>query len=321
MKFTWTEEQKAFADSLESLLAGADTVGAARAWAEDDTEAGLRLWNRLAEQGVNALNVSEENGGMGATAVESVIAFEALGRHGVPGPWVEAAAFLPAALGDHELVGELAEGAVATVQYAPHTPYALDADVAAHVFTVSGGSLATATPGERAERSVDWTRRLFRVAPGEAVTAGGDLEAAFDAAVLATAAQLLGAGERLLADTVAYAKQRRQFGREIGSYQALKHKLADVRIALDFARPLVNGAALTQGTAEGSRDASAAKVYAAEAAYLASRVALQAHGAIGYTRELDLSIWITKVRALVTAWGTPAVHRNRILDSLVAEGA
>jgi alkylation response protein AidB-like acyl-CoA dehydrogenase len=110
---------------------------------------------------------------------------------------------------------------------------------------------------------------------------------------------------------VAYAKQRRQFGREIGSYQAIKHQLADVRIALDFARPLLFGAAL------GEVPASAAKIAAGDAAYLASRVALQVHGAIGYTREFDLGLWITRVRALVTAWGTPAYHRARVLEGLV----
>ena len=105
-------------------------------------------------------------------------------------------------------------------------------------------------------------------------------------------------------------KQRKQFGREIGSYQAIKHRLADVRIALDFARPLVFGAAL------GEVPASAAKVACGDAAYLAARTALQVHGAVGYTRELDLSLWILKVRALVTAWGTPAYHRARVLEAI-----
>ncbi|GAB4003350.1 acyl-CoA dehydrogenase family protein [Nocardioides ultimimeridianus] len=136
-------------------------------------------------------------------------------------------------------------------------------------------------------------------------------------ATLATAAYLLGAGERVLADTVAYARQRRQFGREIGSYQAIKHQLADVRIALDFARPLVFGAAL----APAPRSVSAAKVQAGEAAYLASRTGLQVHGAIGYTRELELSRWITRIRELQSAQGTAAYHRRRILDSLLAERA
>ena len=128
--------------------------------------------------------------------------------------------------------------------------------------------------------------------------------------MLAVSAQLLGAGERVLADSVTYVKQRKQFGREIGSYQAIKHALADVRIALDFARPLVFAAAL------GEISPSAAKVATGDAAYLAARTGLQVHGAIGYTAELDLSLWLTKIRALVTAWGTPAVHRDRLLAEL-----
>ena len=128
---------------------------------------------------------------------------------------------------------------------------------------------------------------------------------AFDLAVLATSAQLLGAGERMLADSVTYVKQRKQFGREIGSYQAIKHALADVRIALDFARPLVSAPRSARSRT------SAAKVAAGDAAYLAARTGLQVHGAIGYTAEFDLSIWLTKIRALVGAWGTPAFHRAR----------
>ncbi len=129
--------------------------------------------------------------------------------------------------------------------------------------------------------------------------------------MLATAAQLLGAGERVLDDSVAYVKQRKQFGREIGSYQAIKHALADVRIALDFARPLVLRRRARRGA--GRRRA---KVAAGDAAYRAARTGLQVHGAIGYTAEFDLSLWLTKIRALVTAWGTPAVHRARLLDEL-----
>jgi alkylation response protein AidB-like acyl-CoA dehydrogenase len=283
----------------------------ARAWADGDLAPGLKLWSRLAEQGVNALVVPEDFGGMGAGPVELVLAFELLGKHVVPGPWVESAAYLPIALGHANTLAALAEGAIGTVAAPPHVPYALDADVADHVFLAAGGALSAGTAGDLT-RSVDGTRRLFPVSAASTVDSA-DLDAGFDLAVLATAAQLLGLGERILADTVAYAKQRRQFGREIGSYQAIKHALADVRIALDFARPLVHGAALDPT----SRDVSAAKVACADAAYLASRAGLQVHGAIGYTQEFDLSLWLTKVRALVTAWGTPAFHRARVLHSLV----
>ena len=212
----------------------------------------------------------------------------------MPGPWVESAAYLPVALG-REMEG------IATVAVAPHVPLALDADVADEVYV---GATLVADLGPM-RSSVDRTRRLFEVA-GEDVA----WDESFDAAVLAVSAQLLGLGERVLTDSVAYVKQRKQFGREIGSYQAIKHALADVRIALDFARPLVNAAAL------GEVSVSAAKVACSDAAYLASRTGLQVHGAIGYTQELDLSIWLTKSRALVSAWGTPAVHRARILEGL-----
>jgi alkylation response protein AidB-like acyl-CoA dehydrogenase len=300
MRFELTPEQEDFAASLDKLLAAADTPSVARAWAEGDPAPGVELWQRLVDLGVTTLLVPDSEGGLGATPVELAVAFEALGRHAVPGPLVESVAFLPSA--DSRLV---------TLAAPPHTPYALDADVAEATYLLEEDGLREATAGEML-RSVDPARRLFTVTAGD--PAGIDVaDDAFDLAALATSAQLLGCGERLLADAVEYARQRRQFGREIGSYQALKHALADVRIALDFARPLVFGAAVA-GSAP--RDVSAAKVAAGDAAYRASRVALQVHGAIGYTREHDLSLWITRVRALVGAWGTPSFHRRRVLESL-----
>jgi alkylation response protein AidB-like acyl-CoA dehydrogenase len=287
MRFELTEDQRDFVASLDRLLAGADTTKVARAWADGDHESGLKLWARLADQGVTMLATE-------ASPVEVCVAFEALGRHAVPGPWVETAAYLPVALG-REVEGS------ATVAVPPHVPLALDADVADEVYV--GTTLVTDVGPMHS--SVDRTRRLFDVGSAEVTW-----DAAFDTAVLAVSAQLLGAGERVLEDSVAYVKQRKQFGREIGSYQAIKHALADVRIALDFARPLVFAAAL------GEISPSAAKVAAGDAAYLAARTGLQVHGAIGYTAELDLSLWLTKIRALVTAWGTPAVHRERLLGSL-----
>lgn len=281
MRFELDGDEKDFAGALDSLLANADTVAVARGWADGDHGPGLKLWARLAEMGVTSL--ADE-------PVFLAIAFERLGFHAVPGPWVESVAYLGRAEG------------VATVAVPPHVPYALDADVADEVYV---GSAVAQSVGERIG-SVDPTRHLFPV------TGEGDVdEEAFDRAVLAIAAQLLGAGERILADSVTYVQQRRQFGREIGSYQAIKHALADVRIALDFARPLVLGAALAEVPA------SAAKVAAGDAAYRASRTGLQVHGAIGYTQEFDLSIWLTKIRALVTAWGTPAYHRQRVLEGLL----
>ena len=117
-------------------------------------------------------------------------------------------------------------------------------------------------------------------------------------------------------------------GRPVGAFQAVKHKLADVAIGLEFARPLLDAAALALGESHGTagpvttgpvttgRDVSAAKVACADAAYRAARAALQVHGAIGYTAEHDLSLWLAKVRALVPAWGSQAEHRARVVAGL-----
>ena len=255
--------------------------------------------------------MSEENGGLGATPIELVCAFEVLGKHAVPGPWIESAAYLATALTGPELTA-IADGAIATVAVPPHTPYAVDADIAERYVAVDG-VLHQADLGAAVE-SVDPTRRLFGVT-SESKIAHGDLDAAFDLAVLAASAELLGAGERVLDDAVTYVKQRTQFGRTIGSYQAIKHQLANVRIALDFARPLIYGAAMNPTP----RAVSAAKIQAADAANIAARIGLQVHGAIGYTAEYDLSRWILRIRALQTAWGTPTFHRERVLASLLAD--
>ena len=294
MDFRLTSEQTGFAQSLTELMTKADSVAAARAWADGDHAPGQALWKRLADQGVTALVAPEDDGGLGGTPVDLVVAFEVLGHQLAVGPWIESAALAP------QVEGEMVTAAVPSL-----SPYAVDADVA---------RLLSGTAGE-VHASVDTTRRLCR---GDRRRLFDD--AAIDRATLAAAAQLLGCGERLLADSVEYVGQRKQYGRTIGSFQAIKHQLADVRIALDFARPLVHGAALSvsTGSTASGRDVSAAKVAAGDAAYLASRVALQVHGAIGYTAEFDLGLWINRVRALVGAWGSSSYHRGRVADSLGA---
>ncbi|MEV6543256.1 acyl-CoA dehydrogenase family protein, partial [Streptomyces sp. NPDC051665] len=169
--------------------------------------------------------------------------------------------------------------------------------------------------------SLDPARRLFRAPTGgELLAVGPHVTAAVAHALtwarLATAAQALGVGLALLDRTVAYVKQRTQFGVPIGSFQAVKHQLADAKVALEFARPLLFGAALTMTES----DVAAAKVTACEAAYRTARTALQLHGAIGYTAEYDLSLWLTKARALRTSWGSPGECRAAVLDGLSGGG-
>ncbi|WP_042378744.1 acyl-CoA dehydrogenase [Streptacidiphilus melanogenes] len=195
--------------------------------------------------------------------------------------------------------------------------YALDADVADVVLVVAGQTgeelWLAAEPGPAAP-SHDPARRLFTpaaagrlLARGPGVAAGVERARAWGA--LATAAQAVGVGRALLEQTVGYVRERRQFGVAVGSFQAVKHRLADVLLALEFARPLVHAAALSLDPV----DIAMAKVTAGEAACTAARAALQLHGAIGYTEELDLSLWLRKARPLRDAWGTPASCRARIV--------
>ena len=314
MRFALSEEQEQFGETLHALLAEADTASVARAWAGGDHAPGLALWRRLGDLGVTALAIPEAYDGLGAGPVDVVVVFEQLGRHVVPGPLIESLVALPALLSgdlaERWLPGIAGGKTLATVVIPPHVPYALDADIADPVLMLDGSALRLGAP-DSVRSSVDPSRRLFSVVPGAPV-GGVDAGRALDHGALACAAYLLGAGRALLDTTVGYAQQRHQFGRAIGSFQAVKHQLADVLVGLELARPLVYGAAVT-GAAQ---DVSAAKVAAGDAAYRAARVALQAHGAIGYTAEHDLSLWLTKVRALLSAWGTQRHHRARILEAL-----
>jgi alkylation response protein AidB-like acyl-CoA dehydrogenase len=316
MNFELDEQQNDFAASIDAALASADLPGAVRAWAAGDTAPGRKVWAQLADLGVTALAVPEKFDGIGAHPVDLVVAVEQLGRWCVPGPVAESIAVAPVLLADDDRAAALASGElIATVAMPPQVPRAVDAHSAGLVLVAVDGQVRNAEAGT-AHESVDPSRKLFDVtASGDPQAA--DVERAYEFGVLATAAQLLGAGRAMLESSVEYAKQRTQFGRAIGSYQAIKHKLADVHIALELARPLVYGAALSlaAGSPESARDTSAAKVAAAEAATLSARNSLQTHGAIGFTSEHDLSLWLLRVQALRSAWGDPATHRRRVLEA------
>jgi alkylation response protein AidB-like acyl-CoA dehydrogenase len=336
-------ELEQFAAALHDMLTAADVPRAARQWADGDRGPGLGVWRGLAGLGVTALAVPEKWGGLGASPLDVVVACEELGHHAVPGPVAESVAAVPELLRAlieggprtaddgrvEELCGgwltRLATGELATLAMPPRLPYAVDADAADMVLLVSADAVAIAAPGAR-HQSVDPARSLFDVASGPVLARG---PAVADAAcrtgrlgALASAAQLLGAGRALLEASVRYAGQRVQFGRPVGAFQAVKHRLADVAVGLEFARPLLDAAAiaLAAESTTAARDVSAAKVACADAAHQAARAALQVHGAIGYTREHDLSLWLTKIRALVPAWGTQAEHRAAVMAALTGDG-
>ena len=292
MRLTPTEEQRHFAASLHDLL-GPSALDAARAWSAGDPVPGLALWRKLAGLGVFELTVD-------GTPADLVVAFEELGHHAMPGPLIETA-IAPLLTGSTAPPGQRIVSIGA--------PLALDADIADLVLLLDGDEVRVGTPGARHE-SIDPARHLFEVVPGRALA--GNAAAARDLAALLCAAQLLGAGRALLELTVEHAKSRVQFGQPIGSFQAVKHRLAEVLIGLEFARPLLHAAAATLAPP----DISAAKVRCGDAARFAARTALQILGAIGFTREYKASLWLAKTTALASAWGTRADHMGRVLAAL-----
>jgi hypothetical protein len=175
--------------------------------------------------------------------------------------------------------------------------------------------------------ALDGARRLADVSwepsPGTLLAGGAEattlLTRLEDRAAMATAAVLLGVTDRLITMTAAYALDRKQFGAPIGSFQAVKHHLANALIRLEFARPSVYRAAwsLDEGEPDASVHASMAKALAAEAATGAARIALQVHGAIGYTWDHDLHLWMKRAWSLAAAWGDAPQHRARVLELLL----
>ncbi|MET8284851.1 acyl-CoA dehydrogenase family protein [Streptomyces sp. NPDC051639] len=320
MRFLLDAEQRAFANSLDAMLTAADTPSVVRDWSRGEHDSGRALWSRLAEAGVFALAVPADYAGMGPLPVELAVGFVELGRHAVPGPLAEtvAAAALLAELADpgpaERLLPALVSGE-ASATLALDGSYALDGDTATVRLALTAGELRLA-PGHGPVRGcLDPARRLTPLtAGGQLLSAAPPVEHALTWARLATAAQALGVGLALLDRTVAHVGRRTQFGVPVGSFQAVKHRLADARTALDFARPLLFGAALTMAPA----DVAAAKVTACEAAYTTARAALQLHGAIGYTAEYDLSLWLARARALRAAWGGPAECRAAVLAGRAA---
>jgi hypothetical protein len=199
----------------------------------------------------------------------------------VPGPVVESIAVAPVLLADDERSTALAaDKLIATVALPPHVTGALDADSAGLILVATDGEVRHGAASARHE-SVDPSRKLFDViASGDAQAA--DTARAYEFGVLATAAQLVGAGQAMLNMSVEYAKQRSQFGR------------GDRYVSGDQAQA---------GRCTHRRQTGAA------------RSALQTHGAIGFTQEHDLSLWPLRVQALRSAWGDPTWHRRRVLEA------
>ncbi len=316
MEFAFSVDQLAFRDAVRGLLAGTCPPEAVRAAWDADEPWDRDRWAALAEMGVVGLMADEDAGGVGLTEVDLVLLLEEAGRAALPEPLADTALLLPLVPGEWQ--EPIASGLIA-LGVAPADATHVVGPVGADFIVV--GDRAYGPPEEADEqRSVDASRRLLRV---EDVVEGDGVfaltEDPFDRMAFGTAATLVGAARHLIDVTVEYAKERQQFGQPIGGFQAVKHHLASALLAVEFAAPAVYRAAWSLATDQPTvaRDVSMAKAMAGDAAEQAARVALQVHGAIGFTFESDLHLWMKRVWALSPAWGDARWHRRRVAASLL----
>ena len=314
MRFGLDADREALRATAGDLLAELCPPAAVRAaWTQPPDPA---AWNALADTGALTVLVPQSEGGLGLDETYLVPVVEEAGRAALPHP-LTATALVAAPLG---VVGTTvttdlgAPGAIVPAATYAET-FLLRSVDGLRRYRIDELEIAPA-------ETVDASRHCARVrpvAPGELVTEDlDDVAAAYERGVLGTAAELLGLSRRMLDLTVDYAAQRHQFGKPIGSFQAVKHHLADARIQIEFAGPAVLHAAygLAHGHPDAGRSVSQAKWLATEAAAVTGRAALQCHGAIGYTTEYDLHLYLKRSWALARAWGGADFHAGRVAASI-----
>lgn len=327
MDFSITEDQATLTQGVRDYLAGVHTPEVLRALDASDSRRSPDVWQGLVEMGLPGLLVPEAEGGLGLSLLDAVLIAAEFGRAGVAEPLAEtalvAAPLLAKAGGQEALLAAIAAGEAKVALQHPVNPWVADLDGASHILSVEDGALLLAERSGGAELidSVDPLRRLY--APVAAAgTAVGSADALLDHAALIAAAQLVGVADAMLEQATDYAKNRSQFGQPIGGFQAVKHHLATAVVKIEFAKPVIQRAAiaLQENAASAPVHVSHAKLAAADAAWAMSETAIQAHGAMGYTYEVDLHFWMKRAWALAGAWGDRAFHLARI-DAAVIGGA
>jgi alkylation response protein AidB-like acyl-CoA dehydrogenase len=329
MNFELTDDQQAIQRTARDFLADAYKPEEIRRLAfETDRGFTDEGWARICELGWPALLVAEEHGGLGLGVVELAVVQEELGAALAPTPFLStvAAAALIADAGSDEqrerwlpgLAEGTARGAVATLADAGGWIAVPDADGADIVVARDGdGWTLLEDSSARAAEALDATRRLWTVtASAGATPLPGDGARARDVIATALAAESVGVARRAMEMAVDYAKEREQFGRPIGAYQAVSHPCAQMLLEVEGARSTVLYAAWAQDhePETGPRAASMAKAYASDAGWRVPASALQVHGGIGFTWEHDLHLWLKRGRANAALWGDARGHRERVAE-------
>jgi alkylation response protein AidB-like acyl-CoA dehydrogenase len=334
MYFALTDDQREFDAAVRSYLAERFDLDAVRGVVESPGSDGHpdSLWKAAGEQGWLAVLVPEEHEGLGLGMVEAQVIARALGAGVAPGPWrgtvlaaeavrlagsaEQQAAWLPRfAAGDAVGAFTLRGAAPGTL---PAVEYAGVADV---VVARSGEGLALLTDAPATPRGTyDGTTRLADVEAGEGEAlpdATADVVAELTArATVLTAADLVGIAREALTRTVAYDRERHQFGVPVGSFQAIKHALADIHVAVTMAEhaALYAAHALDAALPDAQLAVSVAKAKATDAALDATAAMIQYHGGIGYTWEHEAHFFYKRAKRLAGQYGDATTHRSRIAD-------
>ena len=309
---TTTEERALLRQTVTALIDKHASPDAVRRAMESERGYDESLWTLLCEQvGAAALVVPEDLGGAGGELADAAAVLEELGRGLVPTPLLGTTlaelGLLAADEPDGEALEQLAAGeSIGTVVFDRN--YVINGDIADVVLAVDDGRLqrweqSTAEP----LTPLDPTRRLARLTPGASTTIGRDPGLADTAAIL-LAAEQIGAAARCLDLTVEYTKQRVQFGRQIGSFQALKHRMADLYVAVQSARAVVGDAIADPNPTS----AALARLAASEAFTTVAGEAIQLHGGIAITWEHDIQLYFKRAYSSAELLGSPAEQLRRL---------
>lgn len=305
-----SEERELLRSTVAALVDKHANPEAVRRAMESERGYDEALWKLLCEQvGAAALVVPEDLGGAGGELADAAVVLEELGKALVPTPLLGTTLAEVALLSvEHqEALEGLAEGtSIGAVVFDPE--YVVNGDIADVVIAADGASLTRwDTFTAQAKTTMDLTRRLSSVTAGETTPLGSDPGLA-DTAALLLAAEQIGAAARALDLTVAYTKDRVQFGRPIGSFQALKHRMADLYVAVQTARAVVYDAIAEPSPVS----ASLARVFASEALTAVVGEAVQMHGGIAITWEHDIQLYFKRAHGSAQLLGPPREHLRRL---------
>ena len=328
MNFDYTDDQQAIKSTAHEFLAARFKPEKLRELAETG-EYDDAIWREMAELGWPGIFVEERHGGQDLGQVELTIVQEELGYALAPTPFFSnvAAGLVVAHAGSDEqrerwlpgIASGEARGAVGVVSNGA-APLVPDADSAEVIFLIENGSAtavdASGASVEQAE-TIDSTRRFFRVeANGGGEALEGDVAGALQRIEIARAAELVGVAQRAMEMAVEYAKDRQQFGRPIGAYQAVSHRCAQMLLEVESARSATLYASWAADHEPESLQlaASMAKAYASDTGWNVTASSLQVHGGIGFTWEHDLHFFLKRAKTDGHLFGSAREHRERVAE-------